>query len=132
MTDRGLDKANGIHIATEHMCKGKLLATYDIGRYDQCPICNKHELAETDKIVEEMTQDELGRYLELHYGMMSSMVYFAARDQYAIASMRWLDYRNSVSKRLQIPIDKLRISYQIKENSATHQKMGIGVIRVHE
>ena|SRR6266849_2405134 len=115
MTDKGYDKANNVHIGSEHLCAGGMLATFDTGRYDACPAECGFNLHQEGRVIETMTEQELGRFSQAQQMMLSSMVFYTLRDPDMIGPMRILDLRNAIAKRLNLHVDDIRLFYEVKK-----------------
>lgn len=117
MTDRGLHRANNVHIGSEHICEGDLLVTYDTGRFDNCPICGQCTVSEDSKILESLPQNDAKNYTEMYQHFLGSAVYAVARDPRNIAAMRLLDMQKSLAEKYGLDIDDLQITYKIIEKT---------------
>lgn len=132
MTDKGYDKANGVHLGSEHICAGGLLATFDTGRYDSCPAGCGFNVDHTSKIIEHMTPEETARYAQTVQAMLSSSTFYVLRDPNMIGPMRLLDLRNSIAQRLHMDPNHVRLyleTVQEGDQQATRGVIRIGTIQ---
>ncbi|SRR5712692_3009958 len=113
MTDRGRDKANNVHLASEHFCIGGFLVTYDTGRFSQCPICHLAPTDHTAEILEEMTPEEAERYIDIYEKMLSGHIYAVMRDPDQIGCMRLIDLQDAIAERLNLKAGQFQITFQI-------------------
>ena len=127
MTDHGYDKSNGVHLGSEHICAGGLLATYDTGRYDSCPAGCGFNVDRTSKIIEHMTPEETARYAQTVQAMLSSSTFYVLRDPNMIGPMRLLDLRNSIAQRLHMDPNHIRLYLETVQEG--DQQATRGVIR---
>lgn len=125
MTDHGYDKSNGVHLGSEHICAGGLLATFDTGRYDSCPAGCGFNVDRTSKIIEHMTAEETARYSQTVQMMLSSSTFYVLRDPNMIGPMRLLDLRNSIAARLKMDPDHIRLYLETVQEGETQTTRGV-------
>ncbi len=109
MTDRGYDKANGVHMGSEHICNKGLYVTFDIGRYDECPLECGYKVDQQADVIELMTPEETKRYSDTLQTMLASQTFVAIRDPDMIGPMRMQDLKNSIAARLKLDVTDINL-----------------------